>query len=385
MQLSQYYTQKIYSNLLVKNLAIDNPKYALDLGFGSGELLHAARRRWQNLSLIGIDIDKDNISCANRRKTIKALRIDGCDPDLPQILSEQFGDVELLVSNPPYYSRENDSNLRKIIRESRLSDCISTNRRTIPIELVFLAQNLRLLKPGGELGIILPAGIVSGERWKSLREFLLTQYEIVSCIQLPLDSFKNTDAQVFILIIRTRQSNEQNNLMLRHSNYDTEIVVTTPEAIQRADYSYYKSCIFSIKKRRLSVELSYELSRGKDTYKSLISQHGRFIHTTTLTSCTEIIDVPYQPISGSNNTIPGDILIARVGRRCIGKAAMVKSGSLPVSDCVIIIRAGSEKDRWIIWRKLTCCSAITRLRDISLGVGAKYLTYNTLEDFLRNV
>lgn len=31
---------------------------------------------------------------------------------------------------------------------------------------------------------------------------------------------------------------------------------------------------------------------------------------------------------------PGDILISRVGKRCIGKVVMVKRGYIPFSDCI---------------------------------------------------
>ena len=384
MQLSQYYTQKIYSNLLVESLDIANPLHALDLGFGSGELLRAARRRWQDLSLIGIDIDQINIERANKKKLIQALHVDGFNPNLPEILFEKFGEIQLLVSNPPYYSRENNSDIRRILKDSGLSECVSLSRRTIPAEVIFLAQNLRILKPGGELGIILPAGIISGEKWKRLREYLLAKYDVISCTQLPTHSFRNTDAQAFILIIRARNNScDSACLKLRHADHIAEIVIPTKDAITRADYSYYKSSIFFSEKARHEIE--YKFLRGKNSQKALKDNFKHFIHTTKLQTVPSKLSLPDEPQDGAINAKAGDILVARVGRRCIGRVALVHSGSVPVSDCVIIVRPKTAKDREELWAKFICSSAKQRLLDVSLGVGAKYLTYRALEDFFKNV
>lgn len=384
MQLSQYYTQKIYSNLLIESLAIDNPLHALDLGFGSGELLRAARRRWRELSLIGVDIDQVNIERANKKKLIQALHVDGFNPNLPEILSEKFGDIELLVSNPPYYSRENNSDIRQILKDSGLSECVSLSRKTIPAEVIFLAQNLRILKPGGELGIILPAGIISGEKWKRLREYLLAVYEVISCTQLPTHSFRNTDAQAFILIIRARDNScESASIKLRHANHTAEIIIPLKDAITRADYSYYKSSISFPEKA--CYETKYKLLRGKNSQKALKDNFKHFIHTTNLQTIPSQLSLPNEPQDGAINAEAGDILVARVGRRCLGRVALVHSGSVPISDCVIIVRPKTAKDREEIWARFVCSSAKQRLLDVSLGVGAKYLTYDALEDFLKNV
>jgi len=384
MHLSQYYTQRIYSKLLVESLGIDNPLHALDLGFGSGELLRAARRRWRGLSLIGVDIDEENIERANKKKLIQALHVDGFNPHLPEMLRDKFGNIELLVSNPPYYSRENNSDIRQILKDSGLGECISLRRKTIPAEVIFLAQNLRILKAGGELGIILPAGIISGEKWKKLREYLFLEYNVISCTQLPSHSFKNTDAQVFILIIRAHTGLDRaDTLKLRHANHFADIIVSSKEAISRADYSYYKSSI-AVLEENVS-QINYQLLRGRNSQNELKNNFKQFIHTTKLQTFPSEISLPHEPNDYTVNTIPGDILVARVGRRCLGRVALVNSGSVPISDCIIIVRPETKTDKEKLWEKFSCATTKQRLLDVSLGVGAKYLTYGAIEDFLRNV
>lgn len=162
-QLNQYYTKSIYGDKLIQSLNLTRPKVALDIGFGSGNLLHAAKRRWNDLSLVGVDVDNENIANARSKKLIQAVELNGFDPSLPEIIYERFGPIDLLVGNPPYYSRELDTDAKTILKSIGLLDCLSKHIKKVPAELIFLAQNLRILSKVGELGLIVPAGLVSGE------------------------------------------------------------------------------------------------------------------------------------------------------------------------------------------------------------------------------
>lgn len=73
----QYYTNELYSSILVNNLIHTNPKSALDLGLGNGSLLTAAKNRWKDISLYGVDIDENNVNLAISGKSIKAILHDG--------------------------------------------------------------------------------------------------------------------------------------------------------------------------------------------------------------------------------------------------------------------------------------------------------------------
>jgi len=80
----------------------------------------------------------------------------------------------------------------------------------------------------------------------------------------------------------------------------------------------------------------------------------------------------------------GDILLARVGSRCVGRVIYVNKGSLPISDCVIVIRAKNKKIRTKIWRKLCSSHFQEFLNSSILGVGPKYITHNIVKEFLTN-
>jgi len=380
MNLQQFYTQYRYSEYLVNNLAIDSPKNAFDLGFGDGGLLLATKRRWETINLIGADIDVTNISVAHSKNQIDAFEFDGFRPDLPEIISKKYGEIDLLVSNPPYYSCKVNQNITSVLKEAGLSQCISKSSQKIPAELVFLAQNLRLLTDNGELGIILPAGLISGERWRETRELLFNGYNVKRIIQLPTRSFIKTEAQTFILIISRKKNSD--STVLSHVDYDEEIEIKLSDASGRADYSYYQQQ----KNNHLDYQLSesdFSIFRGSLSHDQLKASYRGFIHTTHLKNTAIELILPEAPSVKGKNVIPGDIVVGRVGRRCLGRVAIIKSGIVPISDCVIVVRAKSSQVREYIWHKLKAHTAKNTFYDMSLGVGAKYLTHKIVSDFIQ--
>jgi len=380
MQLNQYYTEDMYGDILVSNLSLPSPKIALDLGFGTGNLLHAAKRRWNNLSLIGVDIDKDHITHAKAHTAIAAIEHNGFDPSLPDRILDRFGEIDLLLGNPPFFSSSLDQKSKMILQASGMLDCISKQTKKIPAELIFIAQNLRLLSKEGELGLIVPAGIISGERWKPIREFLFSNYTISNVIQLPTDSFKNTDAQTFILTIKHKLE-KINGITLSHINNTESLKIKPEEAFIRADYDYYQKTLDM--GTALNITLNdFQLYRGNKSHNILDNIAKKHLHTTTMPKLPIKQSFNNTSLDGAKNTLSGDILISRVGRRCLGRAIYVERGSVPISDCIIGIRPRTKNAGNLIWKKLSSPSCKDYFSRVSLGVGAKYITYKTITDYL---
>ena len=382
MQLNQYYTENKYGDFLVQSLSISSPQVALDLGFGAGDLLHAAKRRWEEISLVGIDIDKSNIKQAKSNKLIKALELNGFEPSLPSIINDRFGAIDLLISNPPYFSCELDFNNKEILKALGMMDCISNKLKKVPAELIFLAQNLRLLTKSGEIGIIVPAGLISGQKWKPIREFLLCNYQITNVIQLPTNSFKKTDAQTFIMTLKHKVSSNE-GVALSHVSQESIIGVDLHSAKERADYSYYQE-ISTLKSSKKLSENDFIIYRGNKSHNELSTLAPEHIHTTNMPNKPTERDIGFFPHENAKNAQAGDILIARVGRRCLGRVMRVKKGSGPISDCIIAITPKNKKIGAIIWKKLSSPKCRNYLMHVSLGVGAKYITHKTIMDYLTN-
>lgn len=380
MQFNQYYTEKTFGDVLINNLSSISPQSALDLGFGSGSLLHAAKRRWDEIYLFGADIDKRNVTKAS--KEINALELNGFNPDAPLILKERFGNIDLLISNPPYFTTDLNYNCREILKSVGLLDCISRSTKKIPAELIFLAQNLRLLPENGEIGIILPAGLISGRRWKPVRQLIFEQYAVSNVIQLPVNSFKKTDAQTFILILKNKLvSNSE--ISISHLDYNSEFYVPLHTAVERADYSYF----LETSERNTSSKVTkndFKIFRGNMSHNALSLNKARHIHTTNMPEEPRTIKLEFKPFLKANNVEAGDILVARVGRRCLGRVMMIESGCMPLSDCIIAIRPFSEEMRKKIWNKLTNPECRSYFNNACFGVGAKYITHQLITDYLNS-
>lgn len=381
VNLNQYYTNDQYSDHLIRALSHPKPTSALDLGFGAGGLLYAARRRWSNINLVGVDLDEQNVQVA-KNSIIEAINLNVFSFDLPEIIEKHFGNIDILVSNPPFFSKNLDPECLKILKDSGLINFISPKNKTVPAELIFLAQNLRILKDNGEIGIILPAGLISGERWKKLREYLFSIYEISNIIQLPENSFKGTEAQTFIVNISKKSDSKlKNDVTLSHVSKKEKIHIDLKQAFYRADYSYYEKKKTDPKKLNLCND-DFNIFRGKTSYKTLKERSYDFLHTTKMPRTPQKTNLINQPISDEKNVCKGDIIIARVGRRCLGRVSYISNGSLPISDCIIAIRPKNKQIGTLIWNKISSKNAIEHIKDTSLGVGARYITHNLIQEFL---
>lgn len=68
--------------------------------------------------------------------------------------------------------------------------------------VIFLAHNLRLLRHGSQMGIIVPNGTVTGEPGPPpVARVLMTSHAVHSVIELPSRAFPDTDATTFILTL----------------------------------------------------------------------------------------------------------------------------------------------------------------------------------------
>src|SRR5690606_21424758 len=84
--------------------------------------------------------------------------------------------------------------------------------------------------------------------------------------------------------------------------------------------------------------------------------------------------------SGLPQASPGDVLVARVGRNLEDKVCRVATGYAYVSDCVFRIRVpGQYSVR--VYDALASPRGREYLRAVSRGVGARYLTVESILDF----
>ncbi len=199
--LGRFYTEQRISRLLISSIVQPEPKYVLDLGVGRGSLLRAAYERWGKAEFLGTEIDQNGIGEIKKELPFACLfRADGLSCRLPSALKLRVGSIDVAICNPPYQRVKPTRDIRKIFEKAGLQGCWKLP--TVTSDIVFLAQNIQMLREGGELGIILPDSLLTGHNFSVLRELLLVRHRVLGIIQLPDKIFSRTEARTHILLLR---------------------------------------------------------------------------------------------------------------------------------------------------------------------------------------
>ena len=353
--LGRFYTSEAISDLLVSKFRQDSPRNILDIGAGDGSLLIAAYNRWRNATFHAAEIDPESI--AKISKTLPFVRlqhINGLSPGLDQKMNLKVNSVDVAICNPPYLRIKNTLQTMLLLRETGFVNSLRLKRLTS--DIVFLAQNLFLLKAGGELGIILPDSIFSGHEFFCLREDLVTNNKINGVIQLPDKIFYKTEARTHILLLeKGGKTNPVIPLYKSNARGELEapLYISKEEALQRMDYSYYwwKNQQRGTGPYSYLGDMGVEIKRGRSSKKVLRNAGIKFFHTSSFSFSNPIVKLENSSVPGELMAELGDILISRVGKRCIGRVAFVESGTQVISDCIYRVRTPAKYSQ-IIWKAL---------------------------------
>ena len=149
---------------------------------------------------------------------------DGLDTDsqeLPDMTSEQLDGVkeyrekvakekfDLILTNPPF-SMKYDSNKpdeKRIIDQHELTKGLSNVKSSI----LFLDRYFELLKPSGEMLIVLDDTVLNGKSFEGVRKWILEKFILLGVHSLPFNAFfkANANIKTSILHLRKKSSKEE--------------------------------------------------------------------------------------------------------------------------------------------------------------------------------
>jgi type I restriction-modification system DNA methylase subunit len=280
-KLGRYYTDTIFSELLVRQLNIPDPKHILDLGVGNGSLLSAAFNKWQNAKFSAIDIEEKDFGDLPR---INFFRNDVLNNSSEISLELSNTEIDIAICNPPYSRIIDKNQYNSLFKEIGFNACL--NLKYITADLLFLAFNLSLLKKGGQLGIIVPDTLITSIDFELFRNDIL-KYDITAIIELPAKVFKRTEAKTYIIVLNNVFS-ETNSVELLSADKSGEIVgklkILKADLVKRMDYTFH---LFqsSLDVTGLSLkEIGANICRGRLSKKELIKKGNSFFHTTEFNS-----------------------------------------------------------------------------------------------------
>jgi len=384
-----YYTRNRISKLLVDSIESKRPTSVLELGVGSGSLVQAASVRWGDAHFLTADICKQPLFELPGVNHKHHSHLNVLDVDLPSSLGIHK-DIDVAICNPPYITPKWKAAFSEILEEAGLERCIELEGPATG-DLLFLAQNLRLLKDNGHLGIIVPDGLISGERTGELRASLLASHNVCKVIQLPRGIFSGTEAKTHILILENQTGPTKSVDLLTASSageLSAPRKISLHEAEERLDYSFYDNSLEpSTHQAATLASMSHDLTRGSIGWSQAKQKGLRVFHTTHFKHLNRSRAIHLKMIGnsrfGSYKGIlaeKGDILIGRVGRSVPHQIGIVRTGPFPISDCIYRLRLPS-KHRARVFSALTSSIGRAQLHAELRGVGAQYLTKKSILNF----
>jgi type I restriction enzyme M protein len=184
-------------------------------------------------------IHSDGLGNFKKTKEYKGL-LTKTDKDFPQE-NKQF---DMLVSNPPYSVSAFKNNASKFYSKDDFELYDSLTDNSSEIECLFVERTGQLLKDGGVAGIILPTAILNSTGiYTKTRALLLRNFEIISIVELGVNTFMATKIRTVILFLRRRNNYDSMNLKKSVDKFFADFHDITLNGIEKA-FSQYINCVW---------------------------------------------------------------------------------------------------------------------------------------------
>jgi len=256
--------------------------------------------------------------------------------------------------------------------------------RFVPIEAAFVTRALGLLRPGGRLLAVLPSTLIAGLRTIWLRELLLETGSPLLVHELPTGTFEGVDATVFLLVYRKAKREAKLTLCNSDLAKPDRIVVNRSTLFPqfRLDYKFHKATLWYKTLGAAFPALGWtKLEELAKLYRGTVESpiRGRHVlHTVNRQngfwhggSPKVIPGRSCDPVTARR----GDLIVARVGRRCSQSIGLYTgTGAVRCSDCIFVIRPKNARSATRILLAMRvllgwdCGSAL-----VERGTGASYI------------
>lgn len=390
----QYFTPLDLADFMVELVPENSVNTVVDLSMGECGLLEAAKKRWDNASFWGADIDNTLLS-----------KIHAKSPYIHTFSGDSLGDTignwveyqdilqkdkfDLAIANPPFNFFD------------QASVCVDGFEMVLPIEMRFLLKYIDIVKDGGYICIILPYGFLSLDLYSKLRLEILKKVTIHKVIKIFENCFKRIDADTCLLLLQKKNTIDgyiQDKIAIEYldSQYSLQnhLYITISSRENRLDLEYHKllkdfqrirgRCKYPIKLLSQYVE-SCKRGRTLANKKDLVVENGiRFLHTTdvkhlSISNASPVYVLENTDYFKESIVRPGNILIGRVGKACIGKIAIVPEHypKTVSSDCIFCLET-KDIDPYYLTLFLASIYGQMQLKGFAKGSCSKYITKQDL-------
>lgn len=356
----------------------------VDLGAGDGRLARAALARAPQADAHLFEVDEARVQLlretAGPRECVWSFDVLR-DPGLLAVPGMRVA-PDAVVSNPPYQ----EVNLVEgdLARARAILPFLVDQSGWVRADVVFVAYAWAMCGLGAFLGLILPAPALTLPQYRPLRELFLSQLENLTVSQLPSRCFPGVEVDAFLVTGR-RALPARRNPTLRLISRAGDVVavrqVSYEMGLERLDFAAQEGAA----RLRLQTgptdtlhSLGVEIIRGSMTRVAFERAGLPVFHTTDFAAAGAELHFTDTP-STHRVAAPGDILIPRVGTRCLMREARVASGSGVFSDCVYRLR-GSPEVMHRVWATLASDFGRQWRATHAVGSCAKHLPLWVLRD-----
>jgi hypothetical protein len=242
-----------------------------------------------------------------------------------------------------------------------------------------------LLKNDGGLGIIVSDSLITGKEFRIFRETILKEFDVRRIIQLPDKIFNKTEARTHIIIL-TKSKSTQTTCELFQSSIKGKlskgISINKTDLVERMDYHFHKKKLIPKTGIITLKDIGVEIKRGRYSYKELREKNISYFHSVHFKYRSQTMNFRSK-VSRNNikySAQPGDILMCRVGKRIVGKVALVNSGNVVISDCIYKIRVPKIYAR-IVFNSFLSPKGQKWLKGYAHGVCSQVISKSDLENF----
>jgi release factor glutamine methyltransferase len=151
---------EILAETVINSVNKEDELHIMDIGSGSGNISIAVAENLPNVYVTGIEISKPAILIAeeNLKKYNCNKRVSFLNYDILSVNRDELPDIDIIVSNPPYVSREDYGKIQKeiLIYEPDIAVTDFYNGFKFYRKIIYLAA--QILKPNGKIFLEIAQG-----------------------------------------------------------------------------------------------------------------------------------------------------------------------------------------------------------------------------------
>lgn len=344
-RLGQFFTPDPIADLLASFLDVATTSI-LELGCGVGSLGASVLRHCPEVRYAGVELDRRCHKQAADQLPAQSVFLGNAVSASMKSKLRPLAPFNASIGNPPYIQCTIDSQTLDLIYRIFPSLVEMPLQRLSRLDLAFLSISLSLVENGGKLAFILPKTFFSEPGFSPFRQDLLQRYQCDLVAELDPATFEGIEVDTVILVLRNQKPTAV-DVRLGRVSLDGELIaeLTVPHgcAINRMDYSHYSlmqqlELTDKAATRRLA-DVVRSFQRGTLSRVELSRMGRKYFHTTDFPSELDEVDFGEEYDSIGVHARAGDILVPRVGSRCLLKQVIVQGGERAITDCVYRIDA----------------------------------------------